>query len=208
MYYINGPDFQTSQVSAGRLGFGNFRDNNNNKGFGFRLGFLPIPEFEVGYSFFTGRVDDSGGVFSDVDTTMQAIDFRYAREFDAIKGRIDLLGEFVWVDTDDEVFTGSLLPFTFDNKRRGWFVQAAYRPTQVDVQWGDKFELRNLEFVARYDWLREPGPGSLGTDDQRITLGLTYWLKPSVAFKVAYVLDDANGDRNQDGFFVQAAFGM
>ncbi len=208
VYYINGPDFQTSQVSAGRLGFGNFRDNNNNKGFGFRVGFLPIPEFEIGYSFFTGRVDDSGGVFSDVDTTMQAIDFRYAREFDAIKGRLDLLGEFVWVDTDDEIFTGALLPIVFDNKRRGWFVQAAYRPTQVDFRIGDKFELRNLEFVARYDWLREPGPGSLGTDDQRTTLGLTYWLKPSVAFKVAYVFADAHGGENQDGFFVQVAFGM
>ncbi|MCH8969018.1 MAG: hypothetical protein IIA66_07865 [Planctomycetes bacterium] len=207
-YYINGPDFQTSQVSAGRLGFGNYRDNNNNKGFGFRIGFLPIPEFEVGYSFFTGRVDDSGGTFSDVDTTMQAFDFRYAREFDAIKGRLDLLGEFVWVDTDDEIFTGALLPIVFDNKRRGWFVQAAYRPTQAEFRFGDKFELRNLEFVARYDWLREPGPGSLGTDGQRTTLGLTYWLKPNVAFKVAYVLDDANGDRNQDGFFVQAAFGL
>ncbi len=87
-------------------------------------------------------------------------------------------------------------------------MQAAYRPTQVDFRIGDKFELRNLEFVARYDWLREPGPGSLGTDDQRTTLGLTYWLKPNVAFKVAYVLDDAHGDRNQDGFFVQAAFGL
>ncbi len=208
VYYINGPNFRTSQVSAGRLGFGNYRDNNNNKGFGTRIGFLPIPEFEIGYSFFTGRVDDSGGAFRDVDTTMQAIDFRYAREFDAIKGRLDVLGEFVWVDTDDEIFTGALPPFTFDNKRRGWFVQAAYRPTQVDLRLGDKFELRNLEFVARYDWLHEPGPGSLGIDRQRTTVGLTYWLKPSVAFKVAYLFDDANGDRNQDGFFVQAAFGL
>ncbi len=208
LYYINGPDFRTSQVSAGRLGSSNFRDNNNNKGVGGRLGFLPVPEMEFGYSFFSGRVGDSGSDFAGVDTFMHGIDFAYAREFDAIKGRLDLRAEAVWVDTDDMIFTGAFNPFTFDNKRNGWFVQAAYRPTKVDFKLTDTIEARNIEFIVRYDQLREPGPGRLGVDRDRITVGVDYWLLPSAVLKAAYMFENADGAKDQDGVFFQFAVGF
>ncbi|MCH9034525.1 MAG: hypothetical protein IID42_08475, partial [Planctomycetes bacterium] len=86
-YYVNGPDFEnTSFGTAGNLGFENFRDNNNDKSFGGRIGFLPIPELELGYSFLTGRVGDSGSRFSGVDTFIHGIDLSYAREIEPIKG--------------------------------------------------------------------------------------------------------------------------
>ncbi|MCH7839590.1 MAG: hypothetical protein IID38_05075, partial [Planctomycetes bacterium] len=150
VYYINGPDFRSNQIAAGRLGFANQIDNNNNKSFGARVGFLPIPELEIGYSFLTGEVGDSGSFFRGVDTFIQGVDFSYAREFDAIKGRLDLRAEGVWVDTDNVIFIGPFDPFTFDNKRNGWFMQAAYRPTMLDIKLSDGVNLRDLEFVARY----------------------------------------------------------
>lgn len=208
LYYINGPDFRTSQVSAGRLGSSNFRDNNNNKGFGGRFGFLPIPELEVGYSFFTGRVGDSDSEFNKIDAFMHAVDFAYAREFDALKGRLDLRAEAVWVDTDDAIFTGAFDPFTFNNKRNGWFVQAAYRPTMIDFKLADTIEMRDFEFVLRYDQVRESGPGRLGVDRDRITVGVDYWLLPRAVLKAAYVFDDAHGADDQDGVFLQFAVGF
>ncbi len=180
---------------------------------GGRFGFLPIPELEIGASLLRGRVGSSGSVHNKVDTLALGMDFAYARQFEAIKGRLDLRGEFTWIDTDDAVFTGPFNPFTFDNKRHGWYVQAAYRPTLMDVKLGDQIELKNCEIIIRYDRVRQPGPSRTGIDRtgidrNQITLGLDYWIKPNVVLKTAYVFDDAHGDRDQDGFFAQIGIGF
>jgi hypothetical protein len=208
-YYVNGPDFNSSTLrSAGTLGFENFRDNNNGKTFGGRVGFLPIPELELGYSFLTGRVGDSGSQFRGVDTFVHGVDLSYNREIEEIKGRVDFRAEAVWVDTDRAIFTGPFDPFTFDNKRNGWFVQGAYRPTLSDVTFGDGIALKNLEFVVRYDQLRESGPGTRGADHDQLTLGVDYWIQPNIVWKVAYMRDDVRGDKDQDGLFMQFAVGF
>lgn len=207
-YFVNGPDFETSFASAGHLGLENFRDNNNDKSFGGRVGFLPIPELEFGYSFLTGRVGDSGSSFSGVDTFIHGVDLSYAREFERIKGRLDVRAEAIWVDTDRAIFTGPFDPFTFDNKRNGWFLQAAYRPTKVDLTLGPGIELKNVEFVVRYDQLRESGPGPLGADRDRLTLGFDYWIQPHMVVKTAYSHDNAKGDEDEDGIFLQIAVGF
>jgi hypothetical protein len=208
LYYINGPRFEETQTRAGELDFFRNRDNNNSKAFGGRVGFLPIPELEIGASILRGRVGSSGSRHNKVDTLMLGADAAYAREFEAIKGRLDFRGEFVWIDTDDVIFVGLLPPFTFDNKRQGLYVQAAYRPTLMDVRFGDHLELKNFEFVVRYDRLRRPGPAALGVDRDQLTLGLDYWIKPNVVVKFAYVFDDAHGGRDQDGFFAQIGLGF
>ncbi len=208
VYYINGPEFLDGPSNAGRLGFGRNLDNNNGKTFGARVGFLPIPELEIGYSFLTGRTGDSGGIYRKQDTVMHGLDFAYAREFDALKGRLDLKAEVAWADTDDAIFVGPFKPFTFDNKSNGWYVQAAYRPTKVDLKLGNTIELRNFEFVLRYDQLRRPGPKTLGVDRDQITLGLDYWILPNVVMKAAYLFDDSHGGKDQDGFFLQMAVGF
>ncbi len=208
-YYVNGPDFNsTSITSAGKLGFENFRDNNNGKTLGGRVGFLPVPELELGYSFLTGTVGDSGTRFRGIDTFVQGIDLSYNKEIEKIKGRLDLRAEAVWVDTDRAIYTGPFDPFTFDNKRNGWFVQGAYRPTLSDVTFGDGLELKNVEFIVRYDQLREAGSGTRGADHSQLTLGLDYWLRPNVVWKIAYMRDDVRGDADQNGFFMQFAVGL
>lgn len=209
VYYINGPDFEdTSLTSAGHLGFENFRDNNNNKSFGGRVGYLPVPDMEFGYSFLSGEVGDSGSPFSGVDTFIQGVDFSFAREFASIQGRLDLRAEAIWVDTDNVIFTGPFKPFTFNNKRNGWFVQASYRPTLTDFMIGSDIELKNVEFVVRYEQLRESGPGPLGADHDRLTLGIDYWIRPNIVFKTAYSHDDVHGEKDEDGFFMQFAVGF
>lgn len=207
-YVINGPDFGETLTNAGRLGFDRNLDNNNNKAIGARIGFLPIPELEIGYSFLSGRVGDSRTDHSGVDTWMHGVDFAYARQFEAIQGRIDLRGEAVWVDTDNVNFIGPFDPFTYDNKRNGWYIQAAYRPTMTDFKLADKIELKNLEFIVRYDQLRQPGPDRLGLDRDQITFGLDYWILPNTVLKTAFVLDDAHGGEDQNGFFMQLAVGF
>ncbi len=51
-YLTNGPALITNDPSsAGSLNFDNYSDQNNNKAFGFRLGYLPFRALEIGYSF-------------------------------------------------------------------------------------------------------------------------------------------------------------
>lgn len=208
MYLVNGPNFRTSQVAAGRLGLGNYRDNNNNKGFGGRIGLLPTPELELGYSFFTARVGDSGSGFSRIDTIMNGLDLTYTRDIEALKGRVDLRAEVVWVDTDDVLaVTDPLEVITLTNDRSGWFVQAAYRPTKIDGTIAG-FEFKNMEFVLRYDQLQESGPGPLGADRDRISLGLNYWFRPNAVLKAAFVHENIDGDEDQDAFLLQLAIGL
>lgn len=208
-YYVNGPDFKSASLgSAGKLGFANFRDNNNSKTFGGRVGFLPVPSLELGYSFQTGRVGDSGSRFRGIDSFSHGVDFSYAHESEAIKGRIDLRAEAVWVDTDRAIFTGPFDPFTFDNKRSGWFVQAAYRPTLSDKTIGKNIEVKNIEYVVRYDQVRESGPGVRGADHDQLTLGIDYWIRPNIVWKIAYTRDNVRGGNDEDGFFMQFAVGF
>ena len=135
-------------------------------------------------------------------------DVSYGREIAAIKGRLELRGEFVRVDTDDVDFGGLLDTFRFHNSRDGWYVQAAYRPTQVEARILDRVKIKNLEFVLRYDQVLEPGPGRLGIDRDQLTLGIDYWILPSVVLKAAYVFDDAHGADDADGFFLEVGAGF
>jgi len=208
-YYVNGPNIdEASFAIAGNLGFENFRDNNNNKAFGGRVGFLPIPEMELGYSFQTGRVGGSGSLNQDADTLIQGVDFSYAREFESIKGRLDLRAEAIWVNTDDVAFLSPSGTVMLNTDRSGWFAQAAYRPTLSDYTFASGVEARNLEFVVRYDQLQEPGSSPRGSDVDRLTLGIDYWIRPNVVVKTAYMRDNVQGDDDLDAFFVQWAIGF
>lgn len=207
-YVINGPNFKTSFASAGQLGFNNHRDNNNNKAVGGRFGFLPVPELEIGYSVLSGRVGDSGTRYGETDMIAHGIDLNYNREIDAIRGRLDVRAEVIWVDTDAVVFTGSFDPFTFRNRRHGWFVQTAYRPTKVDLKLPGGLELKNFEFAARYDQVRQFGSRPRGEDHDQLTLGIDYWVLPNAVLKAAYMFDDAHGADDQNAFVIQFAVGF
>ncbi len=115
----------------------------------------------------------------------------------------------MWVDTDDVAF---LAPFfhtlKLNSNRTGWFVQAAYRPTLSDYTFASGIELKNLEFVVRYDQLNDSGPAPRGIDHDRLTLGIDYWIRPNIVLKAAYMRDDVHGDDDEDGFFLQWAVGF
>lgn len=207
-YVINGPDFRTNPSNLGRLGFGRGLDNNNNKSVGGRIGFLPIPELEIGSSILIGRVGSGGTLNERADTVMVGVDASYGREFDAIKGRLDLRGEFIHIDTDDVDFGGLFDLFSFDNQRDGWYIQAAYRPTKIQGKIIGNWNVKDMEFVLRYDQIHEPGRGGLGVDHDQLTAGIDYWILPSVVLKFAYVFDNARGEEDQDGFFLQVSAGF
>ncbi len=198
----NGPTLQTDASSAGELAFSNTNDNNNNKAFGLRMGALPIPELEVGYSLETSRVGASGSAFSGVDVLLQGVDVSYMRDSKILKGIVDLRSEWVWSDVDmvDYGTSGG----RFENERSAWYLQAAYRPSKVSLPL-----LKKLEPVLRFDKIDQPSFAPSNVDEERWTMGLNYWLTPSTVLKAAYQRSDKKeGSADEDAVLLQASMGF
>jgi hypothetical protein len=208
-YLSNGPKLNIGDdepEEAGFLHFNNNQDSDNNKAFGGRVGLLPIPELEVGYSFQYSKVQPDD--FTEVDVVLHAVDVSYVRDSDALGGVIDARFEWVWSNVDDATYDadGSLGfgPTRFNNSRDGGYVQLAYRPSKS----GNKV-IKKLEGVVRYDWLNNPDGAPDSFDQDRYTCGLNYWLTPSTVLKAAYQMDNkSNGATDADAFLVQAAIGF
>lgn len=212
VFLSNGPRLNSGEEEpeeAGLLHFDNNIDVNNNKSVGSRVGFLPIPELEVGYSFIYGRV--GSGELSGVDALLQAVDMTYVRDCDILKGFFDVRVEWAWSRVDKAAYDadGSLGfgPVSFRNNRNGGYAQVAYRPSKID-----QFIVKNLEAVVRFDALYQPRGAPTSVDESRWTIGLNYWLSPSVVAKVAYQFDDTDDPldekRDTDAVLAQVAMGF
>lgn len=212
VYVSNGPRLNTGEdepEEAGLLHFDNNTDVNNNKAVGTRIGFLPIPELELGYSFQYARVREGGGV----NAYLHAVDLGYVRDCNWLKGTIDVRGQWVWSQVGDVTYDadGSLGfgPLMFDNRRDGGYAQVAYRPSKVN----NKF-LQNLEGVCRWDMINNPSgaPAETGFDEDRWTFGLNYWLGSSTVIKAAYQFGErrtpGEGSENINAILFQAAMGF
>lgn len=208
VYVSNGPRLNTGADEpdeAGLLHFDNNTDINNNKAVGTRIGFLPIPELELGYSVQYARVREGGGT----DAWLHSVDLGYVRNSPKLRGVVDVKAQWVWSQVDDLVFDTGSGPFTFDNRRNGGYVQLAYRPSLMR----NKF-LQNLEGVCRWDMINNPSgaPAETAFDENRWTFGLNYWLGPSTVVKAAYQFGDRStpgeGSDNVNAILFQAAMGF
>lgn len=205
-YVVNAPNLITKDpAAAGGLAFPAFTNQNNNFAVGGRLGFIPFPELEVGYSVQEGRVSPSN--FADVHALLQAADAHFVKDVGFVAGRVDLRAEWVWSNLDRATFDrhGALGfgPLTFTNYRDGGYIQASYRPVMLSNR-----ILRNLEFVARYDRLRSPLRAPGGNHEQRWAIGVDYWLTPSAVLKTAYEFDQKKIGPDQNAFLVQFGIGF
>jgi hypothetical protein len=208
-YVANGPRLITGDpVHFGELDFSSIIDNNQNKTLGGRLGFLPIPDLEVGGSAMVGRAGTSATPQSGVATTILGADMSYIHDFDSLRGTIDIRAEWLWSHVDSATYTidGKDVLFT-NNRHNGGYAQIAYRPTKIDQQW-----VRNLELVFRYDRISNPSFRSddpieahpeRGSRDRR-AFDLNYWLGPSAVLKFAY----ENETRDEHAIVLQFAIGF
>ncbi len=199
-YITNGPNIVTSGDGAGTLNFDDFTDLNNNKAFGARIGFLPIRQMEMGYSIMLAQVDPTD--FPSTTALLQAVDWAWKQEVDWLMGTIDLRTEWVWSNVNQQTFLNSAgKPFTYENYRNGGYVQASYRPTRT----GNKI-LRNIEPIIRWDLLNQPA--IQGGNEQRVTIGLDYWIQPNMVIKMAYVFDFKDEGEDADAFMIQFGIGL
>lgn len=209
IYLSNGAALNTGEDEsdeAGMLHFENFSDINNNKSVGGRVGFLPIPEVEFGFSFNWGKVNPSGSEVGDVDAFIWGLDFTWVQEVDFLAGLFDVRFEFARSEVDDAIFdpTGAVFgPLFFDNNRDGLYAQIAYRPTKAGIEF-----LRDFEFVGRYDYLNLPAGAPEEADHERWSVGVNYWLSPSTVLKFTYERLEVEGEPDTDAFLAMFAIGF
>jgi hypothetical protein len=206
-YITNGPALITDDPgAAGSLNFDNYTDQNYNKAFGFRFGFLPVRELEVGYSFEFSKPNPSN--FEKVHSYLHGVDLNYVKDNDKLNGRVTVRAAWVWSLTDtatyDPMGTLGFGPIRFDNDRDGGYVEAAYRPTKALDEW-----VNNLEFALRYDWLNVSSGAPGGGDEDRLIPGISYWFTPRTVLKTAYAFDNReNGMYDNNIFATQLATGF
>ena len=206
VYLTNGPQLITKDPdAAGSLNFDDFTDLNNNKAAGGRVGFLPTPNIELGYSLQFSEPNPTK--FRDVHAILQAADINWRQEVREIEGMLDFRAEWVWSNVQRATYdpTGALGfgPITFHNYRSGGYVQLCYRPTLVP----NKF-IRNFELVTRFDALTTPLSAPGGEHERRYTFGVDYWLTPSAVLKVAYEVDEKKKGPGQNALLVQFGIGL
>ncbi len=205
-YVSNGPNLITSDpAAAGQLNFDEFSDLNNNKAVGGRIGFIPHPSVEMGYSVMSGQVNPDG--FQTTYALLQAVDLNYHEAIDPLYGTVDFRAEWVWSNVDRATYDArgklGFGPATFTNDRNGGYVQVLYRPTKSNIEY-----IRNLEFGARFDRVASPLAAPGGERENRYTLGVDYWFTPSIVLKTAYEIDHKKVGDNQNAFLVQLGIGL
>ncbi len=208
-YVINGPNLVTSdKTAAGSLAFDNFSDLNNDKAVGGRLGFIPIPELETGYSFMTGKANPAGGSPS-THFLLQAVDLNYRPNVPALGGTFYFQTEWIWSNVERVTYdpTGSFGfgPLNYSNYRDGGYVQLTYRPTHESNEF-----IRNIELGGRWDYLKVPQAAPGGGTEQRFTIGVDYWINPQAVLKVDYEFDRRTRSLgpHQSGLLIELGVGL
>src|SRR5438034_1373278 len=206
-FVANAPGLITAPEDFSELGMLDFPNTGNFGGHiavGGHVGFIPIPEVEVGYGIQRSKVGPRDHA---VENVLQSAEFNYVRDSTFLKGLINFRAQWGWSHVGRFVYdpNGSqgFGPFEFNNNRNGGYAQMSYRPTHIDNN-----IIKNFEPVVRYDRFNQLHT-PIGFDEERWSFGLDYWLMPSTVIKAAYELDDKNGGaRDQDAFMLQVAVGF
>jgi hypothetical protein len=206
-FVANAPGLITAPDDFSTLGMLDF-DNDANFGghiaVGGHVGFIPIPQLEIGYGIQRSEVGPRDHA---VENVLQSVDFNYVRDSTLLKGLINFRAQWVWSHVGHFVYDPDgrqgFGPFEFNNNRQGGYVQLAYRPTGF----GNKI-IGNFEPVVRYDRLNQLHT-PVGFDEERWSFGLDYWVTSSAVIKAAYEVDNKNGGaRDQNAFMLQAVVGF
>jgi hypothetical protein len=206
-FVANAPGLIAAPDDFSQLGMLDFDPTANLGGHvavGGHVGFIPIPQLEVGYGIQRSMVGPRDHA---VENVLQSADFNYVRDSTLLKGLINFRAQWVWSHVGHFVYDPDgrqgFGPFEFNNNRNGGYVQLSYRPTKINND-----IIKNFEPVVRYDRFNQLHT-PVGFDEERWSFGLDYWVTPSAVIKVAYEVDNKNGGaRDQDAFMLQVAVGF
>lgn len=194
VYTVNGPRAKEEEVigvlHGGHHGGPEFavdweastEDNNNNKAFGLRVGYSPMPIMEFGLSYYNADADQ------DLVITLSMIDFSLSM------GNFEVRSEYLKQDTAD--FNAAAVAAAEEEvppeDTEGYYVQASY-----------SFGIP--EIVARFGAVEN----SFGDVGSQTAVGVNFWLETSLVLKLSAVQDDLEDEPEKSTkYFAQLAQGF
>src|SRR6266699_3406805 len=153
-FVANAPGLITAPDDFSELGTLDF-DNDANFGghvaVGGHVGFIPIPQLEIGYGIQRSKVGPRDHA---VENILQSADFNYVADSILLKGLINFRAQWVWSHVGNFVYdpdgSQGFGPLEFNNNRNGGYAQLSYRPSHIDNDY-----IKNFEGVFRYDRLNQ-----------------------------------------------------
>jgi len=196
LYSTNGPTLSTDAHGAGMLNFGSTTDNNTNKAFGGRFGFLPFSDssVELGFSFMNSVVGDAHSDFEDTKANLYAYDFSFIKKINPLGGMLDIKAQYNQSIVDDATYVnthedGDVETLVInDNKSSAYYAQLSYKPTMSSNAF-----IKNLEFVGRISNIETPEASPETSNQDSRTFGINYWLSWRSAIKFNYQVIDGMG---------------
>lgn len=185
--------------TLGTFEYNNFDNEDGHIAFGGHVGFIPIPQLEIGYGIEHSTVGPRDRA---VNANIHSVDLNVTDDSEILKGLLTFRAQWVWSSVGSYTYATESGPISFSNNRNGGYAQISYRPSRVD------HFVKDLEAVVRFDLLNQRNaPG--GYEERRWTVGLDYWLTPSTVFKAAYEWDSkSDGFPGQNSFMLQVATGF
>lgn len=208
IFAANGPRFEGDDLGAPLIA--NNLDLNRGKAFGLRLAVYPLPldlergRLKIGASTYDGTWDDG----NDLWFTSWGVDVAYQLD------ELEVRGEYLRTVRE---FRG-----IGDDRRDGWYAQAAYKLTRLGAAPWNRMELvARIAGIEQRDLLIEGEDGEIElfasdetedeprlADPRRVSFGLNYWLTPSVVGKLEYDFGFAPRAPDEHHFQAQLAVGF
>lgn len=167
----------------GTTGLIGITDNNKNKTFTGRIGWLPFANssLEIGASVMTGKVGDAGLITENVNATLWALDVNLVENIKPFQ--LNIKGQYseTKIDHADYINPTDSSTYTFDNRTKTGYIMAALRPMFVENK-----IIKNFEVAARYGNYTTPANSLWGTKDNSLSVGLNYWLNWRTVARFSY----------------------
>lgn len=147
-------------------------ENNDNKNVGGRLGLVPMPGLELGFSYTVQEYDNHQKYQLDFWGTDLSFNKRIS------SGEIDLRGEYLESHVEQSRMRGG------NYRRHGWYFQTAYK------HFYNRKLLDHLEYIVRYDSLDDNSNARNYRDVRRWALGINWSPIKNLRFKTEYEIND------------------
>jgi hypothetical protein len=177
----NGQSYESDEIGAGTAD--NFPDINGNKTLITRVGIRPfsydskIGQLRIGASVLKGKWDKTGTH----NLRATGVDFEYQKK------SLDFRGEYINLQRET--------PFGLD-RRSGWYAEMSYAFKNIDKPF-----LKNLEPIYRFSAQEQAG-----VHERQHSIGLDYWLTPSVVWKMEYTRERLVAGPYTNGAHLQLAY--
>lgn len=163
----------------GQTQFIGITDNNKNKTFTGRIGWLPFANssLELGASYMIGKVGDAGNT----NANLYALDLNLVENLSPFQ--INIKGQYSEAKLDHAEYINPVNSntYTFNNHTKTGYIMAAIRP-----MFDQNAVIKNFEVAARYGNYTTPANSLWGTKDNSLALSLNYWLNWRTVARFSY----------------------